>query len=66
MVKVISHISKNLNYLHKSISNIKNGDLETSIYLDSEDELGELALALDRMRQSYYKSIKRLNKWRKQ
>ena len=61
-IKVSSKISKNITYLHKSVANIKNGKYETEILIETDDELGELATALDRMRQSYLKSLKLLKR----
>ena len=59
-----SKISKRLTKLHNTTKNIYNGDLETPVEMDTNDEIGELAKALDRLRQSFDKSNKMVNKKR--
>ncbi len=63
-IKVIITISRHIAYLHKSAYELKNGNYETPITLNTNDELEELAVALDRMRQSFLKSIKFLHRKR--
>ncbi len=61
-IKVISSVSKDLAYLYKTAIDIRKGNIDNPISLDSEDEFGELAIALERMRQSIQKSKKLLEK----
>lgn len=54
----------NLNYLTRSADRISRGKLARSVELDTGDELGELAKAIERMRISLQEGMERLRKRR--
>ncbi len=55
-------LAKKITYLSEAAENMSLGDLDTPIELKDKDELGLLADALERMRQSMKSAIERLRK----
>jgi HAMP domain-containing protein len=47
--------------LAQNADNMSKGDLDTSVEVTSSDEIGELAVALERMRASLKAAFTRLN-----
>jgi HAMP domain-containing protein len=57
--------TRNVLYLTKAAEQMSRGDLETSVLLTTNDELGELSRALERMRISLQESLERLRRRRR-
>lgn len=57
--------TRNVLYLTKAAEQMSRGDLEKSVLLTTNDELGELSRALERMRISLQESLERLRRRRR-
>lgn len=64
-IALASSQTRNVLYLTKAAEQMSRGDLEKSVLLTTNDELGELSRALERMRISLQESLERLRRQRR-